>query len=156
MRFGIPKYRLPRNILDAEIARIGNKGVTIRLNTRVDDLAAMMTDGLRRRISSRLERTSPSALIFPLVMRARSWMRSACCATWTEGDLPSWAGACWCTAAATPALDAARTAKRLGATETIIVYRRTREKMPAHDFEVREASRRRHPDQMVVHHQGSR
>jgi 2-oxoacid:acceptor oxidoreductase delta subunit (pyruvate/2-ketoisovalerate family) len=37
------------------------------------------------------------------------------------------------------ALDAARTAKRLGATETLIVYRRTREKMPAHDFEVQEA-----------------
>jgi 2-oxoacid:acceptor oxidoreductase delta subunit (pyruvate/2-ketoisovalerate family) len=37
------------------------------------------------------------------------------------------------------AIDVARTAKRLGATETIIVYRRTREKMPAHDFEVEEA-----------------
>ena len=37
------------------------------------------------------------------------------------------------------ALDVARTAKRLGATEAIIVYRRTREKMPAHDFEIEEA-----------------
>src|SRR6266704_1643975 len=37
------------------------------------------------------------------------------------------------------ALDVARTARRLGATESIIVYRRTREKMPAHDFEVEEA-----------------
>jgi len=37
------------------------------------------------------------------------------------------------------ALDAARTAKRLGASEAIIVYRRTRAKMPAHDFEVEEA-----------------
>src|SRR5208282_1598443 len=37
------------------------------------------------------------------------------------------------------ALDAARTAKRLGATEAIIVYRRTRDRMPAHDFEVEEA-----------------
>ncbi len=37
------------------------------------------------------------------------------------------------------ALDVARTAKRLGASEAIIVYRRTREKMPAHDFEVEEA-----------------
>jgi len=36
-------------------------------------------------------------------------------------------------------LDVARTAKRLGATEAIIVYRRTRERMPAHDFEVEEA-----------------
>ena len=37
------------------------------------------------------------------------------------------------------ALDVARTAKRLGADDTLIVYRRTREQMPAHDFEVEEA-----------------
>src|SRR6185369_14497901 len=36
------------------------------------------------------------------------------------------------------ALDVARTARRLGAEEAIIVYRRTREKMPAHDFELEE------------------
>ena len=36
-------------------------------------------------------------------------------------------------------MDVARTAKRLGADETVIVYRRTREKMPAHEFEVEEA-----------------
>ena len=37
------------------------------------------------------------------------------------------------------AIDVARTARRLGATEAVIVYRRTRERMPAHDFEVEEA-----------------
>jgi 2-oxoacid:acceptor oxidoreductase delta subunit (pyruvate/2-ketoisovalerate family) len=37
------------------------------------------------------------------------------------------------------AIDVARTAKRMGATEAVIVYRRTRERMPAHDFEVEEA-----------------
>jgi len=37
------------------------------------------------------------------------------------------------------AIDVARTAKRLGAEEAMIVYRRTREKMPAHDFEVQDA-----------------
>jgi NADPH-dependent glutamate synthase beta subunit-like oxidoreductase len=37
------------------------------------------------------------------------------------------------------ALDAARTAKRLGADDAVVVYRRTRERMPAHDQEVREA-----------------
>jgi 2-oxoacid:acceptor oxidoreductase delta subunit (pyruvate/2-ketoisovalerate family) len=36
-------------------------------------------------------------------------------------------------------MDAARTAKRLGATDAVVVYRRTRERMPAHDFEVEEA-----------------
>ena len=37
------------------------------------------------------------------------------------------------------AVDVARTAKRLGATDTVLIYRRTRERMGAHDFEVREA-----------------
>ncbi|HEX6362444.1 MAG TPA: FAD-dependent oxidoreductase, partial [Albitalea sp.] len=37
------------------------------------------------------------------------------------------------------AIDVARTARRLGATDAIVVYRRTREKMPAHDFELEEA-----------------
>ena len=37
------------------------------------------------------------------------------------------------------AIDVARTARRLGATDAVIVYRRTRDKMPAHDFELEEA-----------------
>ena len=37
------------------------------------------------------------------------------------------------------AIDTARTAKRLGADDAVVVYRRTRERMPAHDVEVREA-----------------
>ena len=37
------------------------------------------------------------------------------------------------------AMDVARTAKRLGATDAVVVYRRTRERMPAHEFEVEEA-----------------
>src|SRR6476659_1404839 len=38
------------------------------------------------------------------------------------------------------AMDAARTARRLGATDAVVVYRRTRDRMPAHDFEVAEAA----------------
>ena len=43
MRFGIPKYRLPRDVLDAEVARIADLGVRIELNTKVDDIAQAMT-----------------------------------------------------------------------------------------------------------------
>ena len=45
MRYGIPKYRLPREILDKEIARIEALGVTIRMNHKVEDLQAEMTAG---------------------------------------------------------------------------------------------------------------
>jgi hypothetical protein len=49
------------------------------------------------------------------------------------------AGASWCTAAATPRWTSRARPKRLGASEAIVVYRRTRDRMPAHDFEVEEA-----------------
>jgi NADPH-dependent glutamate synthase beta subunit-like oxidoreductase len=45
MRFGIPQYRLPRNIVEAEIQRIESMGVTIHLNKKVEDLEQVMKDG---------------------------------------------------------------------------------------------------------------
>lgn len=45
MRFGIPKYRLPRDILDAEIARITAMGVTLKLNHKVEDVEAIVKEG---------------------------------------------------------------------------------------------------------------
>ena len=40
MRFGIPKYRLPRDVLDAEMQRIVAMGVQLQLNGKVGDIAA--------------------------------------------------------------------------------------------------------------------
>src|SRR5262249_57157452 len=40
MRYGIPKYRLPRDILDAEVDRIRQMGVTLELNAKVTDIQA--------------------------------------------------------------------------------------------------------------------
>src|SRR5215472_16540632 len=45
MRYGIPAYRLPRDVLDAEIGRIAALGVRIACNHRVEDLAAERADG---------------------------------------------------------------------------------------------------------------
>ena len=45
MRFGIPKYRLPREVLDAEMQRIIDMGVTLHLGTKVHDLAQTMRAG---------------------------------------------------------------------------------------------------------------
>src|SRR4249919_2177067 len=45
MHFGIPKYRLPREVLDAEVARIAAMGVRIELNHKVTDLVAEKTGG---------------------------------------------------------------------------------------------------------------
>ncbi|HEY3633633.1 MAG TPA: NAD(P)-binding protein [Caldimonas sp.] len=139
MRFGIPKYRLPRDVLDAEMQRIVEMGVTVRLGTKVDDIARTMKDGsfaaaflaVGAHIAKRaFIPAKDSARILDAVAVLRSM----------EGEEPPMLGRRVVVyGGGNTAIDVARTAKRLGATEAIIVYRRTREKMPAHDFEVEEA-----------------
>jgi len=139
MRFGIPKYRLPRDVLDAEMQRIVEMGVTVRLGTKVDDIARTMKEGgfaaaflaVGAHIAKRaFIPAKDSARILDAVAVLRSM----------EGEEPPMLGRRVVVyGGGNTAIDVARTAKRLGATEAIIVYRRTREKMPAHDFEVEEA-----------------
>ena len=45
MRFGIPKYRLPRDVLDSEIQRIIDLGVELRLNSKVSNIQEAMCSG---------------------------------------------------------------------------------------------------------------
>ncbi len=52
MRFGIPKYRLPRDVLDAEVQRIVEMGITLELNRKVHDLAQTMQDGAAARATA--------------------------------------------------------------------------------------------------------
>jgi NADPH-dependent glutamate synthase beta subunit-like oxidoreductase len=139
MRFGIPKYRLPRDVLDAEMQRIVDMGVTVRLGTKVSDLAHTMRDGgydaaflaVGAHIAKRAYIPAKDS---SKVLDAVAVLRSM------EGeDQPMLGRRVVVYGGGNTAVDVARTAKRLGATEAIIVYRRTREKMPAHDLEVEEA-----------------
>ncbi|QKE42240.1 NAD(P)-binding protein [Ferrovum myxofaciens] len=139
MRFGIPKYRLPRQVLDAEVARILDFGVMLKLNTKVmnieDSMRAGNFDAAFLAVGAHIGKRA----FIPVgdaahIMDAVSVLRSM------EGeDKPMLGRRVVVYGGGNTAIDVARTAKRLGATETIIVYRRTREKMPAHDFEVEEA-----------------
>ena len=139
MRFGIPKYRLPRDVLDAEIRRIEALGVRIELNSKVDDVLASRDAGgfdavflaVRAHIAKRAYIPAGSAA---KMLDAVSVLRSM------EGeDKPLLGRRVVVYGGGNTALDVARTAKRLGATESIIVYRRTRERMPAHESELEEA-----------------
>ena len=139
MRFGIPKYRLPRDVLDAEVARILDMGVELALNTKVTDIAATMRDGgfdaaflaVGAHLAKRAYIPAGEAAH---MLDAVSVLRSM------EGEATPMLGRRVVVyGGGNTALDVARTAKRLGASEAIIVYRRTREKMPAHDFELEEA-----------------
>ena len=139
MRFGIPKYRLPRDVLDAEMQRIVDYGVRVQLNTRIDDIAQAMVDGeydaTFLAVGAHIaKRTYIPAKDSSRILDAVQVLRSM------EGeDKPMLGRRVVVYGGGNTAIDVARTAKRLGATEAVIVYRRTREKMPAHDFEVEEA-----------------
>ena len=139
MRFGIPKYRLPRDVLDAEVARILELGVTLKLNTKVanieDSMRAGNFDAAFLAVGAHIgKRAFIPAGDAARIVDAVSVLRSM------EGeDKPMLGRRVVVYGGGNTAIDVARTAKRLGATEAIIVYRRTREKMPAHDSEVEEA-----------------
>ena len=139
MRFGIPSYRLPRDVLDAEVRRILDLGVDLELNARVDDILEAMSDGpfdaaflaVGAHIAKRAYiPANEAAKILDAVQVLRGM----------EGEeKPLLGRRVVVYGGGNTAIDVARTAKRLGAEEAMIVYRRTREKMPAHDFEVQEA-----------------
>ena len=139
MRVGIPKYRLPRYILNAEIDRIVAMGVQIELNSRVDDLDRILKEGRFDAAFLAVGAHLAKRAYIPAgdackILDALSLLRDV-----DRGDPPLLGRRVLVYGGGNTALDAARTAKRLGATETLIVYRRNREKMPAHGFEVEEA-----------------
>jgi len=138
MHFGIPSYRLPRDVLDAEIKRIENMGVRIVLNHRVDDLMAEKAAGkfdalfiaVGAHISKRTEIPSRDA---GKMLDAISFLKDV-----ETGNAPKLGRKVAIYGGGNTAMDAARVAKRLGY-EPLIIYRRDRAHMPAHDFEATEA-----------------
>src|SRR3954466_10409063 len=139
MRFGIPKYRLPREVLDAEVARILDLGVRLYLNRKVTDIRHSLKQGrfdagflaVGAHIGKRAYIPAGSTA---RILDAVSVLRSM------EGEeRPLLGRRVVVYGGGNTAMDVARTAKRLGADEAIVVYRRTRDRMPAHDIEVEEA-----------------
>jgi len=138
MRFGIPKYRLPRDVLEAEMQRVVDLGVTVKLNSKVDNILTTMQEGkfdaaflaVGAHIGKRARIPAGDAA---KIVDAISVLRSM------EGEeKPMLGRRVVVYGGGNTAIDVARTAKRMGA-EPLIVYRRTRDKMPAHDFEMEEA-----------------
>ncbi|MEW7978198.1 MAG: NAD(P)-binding protein [Candidatus Sedimenticola endophacoides] len=139
IHFGIPAYRMPRAELAAEIARIEAMGVRITLNHRVEDVLAAKREGrfdavfiaVGAHISKKIDIPARDA---GKMLDAVSFLREA------KGEEPIRLGrrvAIY--GGGNTAMDAARTARRLGAEEAMIIYRRDRDNMPAHEFEADEA-----------------
>ena len=139
MRFGIPKYRLPRDVIEAEVQRILDLGVKLKLNTKIANIADAMKagkfDAAFLAVGAHIgKRAFIPAADATRIVDAVSVLRSM------EGEeKPMLGRRVVVYGGGNTALDVARTAKRMGAEEAIIVYRRTREKAPAHDSEIEEA-----------------
>ncbi|WP_421735732.1 NAD(P)-binding protein [Cellulomonas sp.] len=138
MRYGIPAYRLPRDVLDAEIARILDLGITLELGRRVDDVLGAMAEGFDAvflAVGAQLgKRAYVPAGEAARIVDAVSMLHDV-----AQGEPPLLGRRVVVYGGGNTAVDAARTAKRLGATDAVIVYRRTRDRMPAHDSEMVEA-----------------
>jgi len=140
MRYGIPSYRLPRPVIDAEIDRILAMGVELQSGCTVTDIEREMADdGFDAAFLAVGAQVGKRAYIpagdSARILDAVSYLHA------TEGGEPPLLGRRVAVyGGGDTAMDAARTARRLGATDAVIVYRRTRAQMPAQDIEVEEAS----------------
>lgn len=137
MRFGIPRYRLPRDVLDAEVQRILDLGVTLELDAKVTDLAAVKDeyDAVFLAVGAQLgKRAYVPAGSAAHVVDAVTMLRDL-----ETGEKPLLGRRVAVYGGGNTAVDAARTAKRLGASEAVVIYRRTPDRMPAHESEVAEA-----------------
>jgi len=141
MRYGIPAYRLPRDVLAGELARIAAMGIRMTCGHRVEDLAAERDEGgfdavfvaVGAHLSKRVEIPARDA---GRIVDAVSFLRSV-----ASGERPVIGRRVAVYGGGNTAMDAARVARRLGADEALIVYRRTRAQMPAHADEAEDAER---------------
>jgi len=140
LRLYIPTYRLPRHIVEEELAFIPKMGIELRLNTRLGEdisfeelrnnydaifLALGTQKSLRLGIrGENLPGVFHSIDLLKKVNQGESVQIGKKIAVIGGGNV---------------AIDAARTALRLGAKEVTILYRRTKAEMPAHEREIMEA-----------------
>lgn len=139
MRYGVPKYRLPRHILDAEIKRIRDLGVNIICNKKVSNLKEELGnyDAVYLAIGAcvasptniDIEPGSNTIDAIDLFQKIEDY----------PNDLPKLGQTVVVYGGGNTAIDAARSALRLGAKEVKIVYRRTINNMSAHETEIQDA-----------------
>jgi NADPH-dependent glutamate synthase beta subunit-like oxidoreductase len=141
MRYGIPAYRLPRDVLDGELARIAALGVRVTSSHKVENLDTERREGgfdavfvaVGAHLSKRVDIPAGDT---GKVIDALSFLRGV-----AGGERPVVGRRVAVYGGGNTAMDAARTARRLGAQDTTIVYRRTRDRMPAHEEEAADAER---------------
>ncbi|MFW9981204.1 MAG: FAD-dependent oxidoreductase [Candidatus Thorarchaeota archaeon] len=135
LRWGIPEYRLPRDILDGEIDIVKQLGVNIQTGTKVESIDELKKQGFKavfvatgapgsRKLNLKGENSKG-------VYHALSFLDTV-----NSGKTVELGNNVAVIGGGNAAIDAARTAKRLGAKKVTIVYRRSKEEMPAIPSEV--------------------
>jgi NADPH-dependent glutamate synthase beta subunit-like oxidoreductase len=139
LRYGIPRYRLPNEVLDGDIKRIEKMGVSFQMNTYIEDMLKAKEDGgydaLFVAVGAQLSRDAAlpgdGTVNTPLALKMLRQVEEDPTGLDLGRRVAVYGGG-------NTAMDVARSAVRLSA-DTTIVYRRSQEQMPAHDFEVKEA-----------------
>jgi NADPH-dependent glutamate synthase beta subunit-like oxidoreductase len=139
MHFGIPAYRLPHADLMREILRIEAMGVKIVSNCKVKNLLAEKERGGFDAVFVAIGAGVGKRVGIPARDAVRILDAVNILHDTSTGQPPLLGRRVVVYGGGNTAMDAARTAKRLGATETLIIYRRDRAHMPAHSFEADEA-----------------
>lgn len=150
LTYGIPEFRLPKDLVEREVSKLGDSGVSFELNTLVGklyDIDELLDErgfdavfvgtgaGLPAYLGIEGEGLNGSMVASELLTRV-NLMKAY---QFPEYDTPVYAGKrCVVVGGGNVAMDAARTAKRLGADVTV-VYRRSRDEMPARAEEVHHA-----------------
>jgi len=141
LRYGIPDYRLPKEVLDREIAAITEMGVTIKPDQALPrdfTIKSLFGDGFRAIFlatgAHQSQRMNVEGEDLEGVLPGTDFLRSVALGESLElGERVAVLGG------GNTAIDAARTALRLGVEEVTIVYRRSWSEMPATDWEIEEA-----------------
>ncbi len=143
MAIGIPEYRLPRDVLQDEIKRILDLGVELRLDTAMGrdfSLPDLEREGFRAIFlatgASKSRRLGVPGDEMPAVIPATRFLKEV-----NLGEHPRLSGDVIVVGGGSTAMDAARSARRSGATTVTIVYRRGRSDMPAQEEEIEAAER---------------
>ncbi|MBR3588089.1 MAG: FAD-dependent oxidoreductase [Clostridia bacterium] len=140
LRYGIPEYRLPKKIVEAEVQQIANLGVEMKNNVKIGkDIsfetlrkeydAVVVAIGAWSSLSMRCEGENLNGVVGGI-----DFLREV-----NEGKRPDIGNRVAIVGGGNTAMDACRTARRLGAEEVYVIYRRTRDEMPAEKIEIDEA-----------------
>ena len=140
LRYGIPEYRLPKAVLDKEIEQIESLGVEMKNNVKIgkdiafadirnDFDATLVAIGAWSSMSTRTKGEELEGVVGGI-----DFLRTV-----AEGNPMDIGEKVAVVGGGNTAMDACRSAVRLGAKEVYVIYRRTRAEMPAEDIEIEEA-----------------